>query len=66
MLVNNQTSVSEVLLDCESNLKNLRKLYVEDLEDLNGNDEQNEILNDIIKSNIDRIETAIKQLKKIK
>jgi hypothetical protein len=66
MLVNNQTSVSEVLLDCENNLKNLRKLYVEDLEDLNGNDEQNEILNGIIKSNIDRIETAIKQLKKIK
>jgi hypothetical protein len=66
MLVNNQTSVSEVLLNCENNLKNLRKLYVEDLEDLNGNDEQNEIINNLIKDNIDRIERALKQLKKIK
>jgi len=66
MIVNNQTSVSEVLLNCENNLKTLRKIYVEDLEDLNEDDEQNEILNNLIKSNIDRIERGIKQLNKIK
>jgi len=65
MIVNNQTSVSEVLLNCENNLKTLRKIYVEDLEDLNENDEQNQILNNLIKSNIDRIERALKQLNKI-
>jgi len=66
MIVNNQTSVSEVLLNCENNLKTLRKIYVEDLEDLNEDDEQNQILYNLIKSNIDRIERGIKQLNKIK
>ena len=66
MIVNNQTSVSEVLLNCENNLKTLRKIYVEDLEDLNEDDEQNQILINLIKSNIDRIERGIKQLNKIK
>jgi hypothetical protein len=66
MKIDNQTAVSEVLLNCENNLKKLRKLYVEDLDNSNEPDEMSQILNGFIKDNIDRIDTALKQIKKIK
>jgi len=66
MNIDNQTAVSEVLLDCENNLKKLRKLYIEDLDNSSGSDEMNTILNGFINQNIERIDNALKVLKKIK
>lgn len=66
MKVNEQTSVSEILLNCESNLLSLRRILIEDYDESPQLDEQNQIINNYIKSQMDRIDIALKQIKKIK
>ncbi len=66
MKVNNQTTVSEILLNCESNLLSLRRILREDYDESPQIDEQNQIINNYIKFQMDRIDTALKQIRKIK
>jgi hypothetical protein len=65
MKVNSQTAVSEILLDCEHNLSSLRKILREDYDHSPQLDEQSQIINHYIKTQMDRIDTALKQLKKL-
>jgi SpoVK/Ycf46/Vps4 family AAA+-type ATPase len=65
MKVNNQTVVSEILFNCEANLLSLRRILREDYDDSPQLDEQSQIINDYIKTQMDRIDKALKQLKKL-